>query len=147
MGTPRVLYATHISRASAALLLGGGLALLFAADEIMPRLVPDFPSAGAWVGQLLGAAWLAVATLNWLNRSLLLGGIYGRPVVATNAVLYFITATVLVKIVAGSGSSIATWILTVPAVIFAAVYAWLLYRGPFQHDIEASRLRTGHGVS
>ena len=133
------MYATHISRVSAFLLLVGGLALLFAADDILPRLITGFPATGAWLGQLLAAAWLGVATLNWLNRSLLLGGIYGRPVVATNAVLYFITATVLVKTASSSEGSVGIWILTVTAVLGAAVYAWLLYRGPFEHDLTISR--------
>jgi hypothetical protein len=133
------LYGTHISRASAVLLLVGGLGFLFAADEILPRLIPNFPATGAWLGQLVAAAWLGVASLNWLNRSLLLGGIYGRPVVATNAVLYFISAMALVKVEGFSNTPVAIWILVVPAVVFASLYSWLLYRGPFQHDLEASR--------
>ena len=133
------MYGTRISRLSAFLLLAGGLALLFAADDILPRLIADFPATGAWLGQLLAAGWLAVATLNWLNRFLLLGGIYGRSVVATNAVLYFITATVLVKTGSASERSVGIWILIVTAVLGAAVYAWLLYRGPFEHDLEVSR--------
>ena len=133
------MFSTHVSRASAVSLLVGGLAFLFAADDILPRLIPGFPANGAWLGQLLAAAWLGVAALNWLNRSLLLGGIYGRPVVATNAVLYFITATVLIKAATSSEQAVGIWILTVPAVFFAAIYAWLLYRGPFEHDLEVSR--------
>ena len=31
--------------------------------------------------QLLGGAWLGVATLNWFTRGQSIGGIYGRPVV------------------------------------------------------------------
>ena len=139
MAGSRVLYSSHISRVSTFLLLVGGLVLLFAADEILPRLIPDFPANGAWLGQLLAAAWLGMASLNWLNRSLLLGGIYGRPVVTTNAVLYFISATVLVKVAGSSERPGTMWILTVPAMLFAGLYAWLLYRGPFEHDLDISR--------
>ena len=144
MAEPAVLIATHVSRASALVLLISGLALLFAADDILPRLIPNFPATGAWLGQLLAAAWLGVATLNWLSRSLLLGGIYGRPVVATNAVLYFVTAMVLVKIIRSAETATAMWILVAPAVLFAGIYAWLLYRGPFQHDLEVSRRSRSH---
>jgi hypothetical protein len=139
MASSPVLFATYLSRASALALLAGGVAFLFAADEILPRLVPGFPAAGTWLGQLIGAAWLGVATLNWLNRSLLLGGIYGRPIVATNALLYFVTAMVLVKAVHPSESPVGMWILVLPAVVLAALYSWLLYRGPFEHDLQASR--------
>jgi hypothetical protein len=139
MASSPVLFATHLSRASALVLLAGGVGFLFAADEILPRLVSGFPAAGAWLGQLVGAAWLGVATLNWLNRSLLLGGIYGRPIVATNALMYFVTAMVLVKVVRPSESPVGMWILVVPTVLFAALYSWLLYRGPFEHDLQAGR--------
>lgn len=66
-----------VTRASAAVLLMGGLILLFVPDVVLPRLVVDYPQAGVWLGQLLGTAWLGVAALNWLNRSAVLGGIYG----------------------------------------------------------------------
>ena len=63
-----------ISRLSACVLFLGGATLLFAPDVILPALVPGFPPAAAWLGQLLGASWLAVAALNWLHRSTVLGG-------------------------------------------------------------------------
>jgi hypothetical protein len=133
------VFSTQISRASAALLLIGGLVLLFASDEVLPRLISGFPAAGTWLGQLLAAAWLAVSALNWFNRRLLLGGIYGRPVVFTNAVLYLVGAMVLLNGVARSPSTKGVWLLVVPFVVFAAVYGWLLFRGPLDHDLEMQR--------
>ena len=120
----------RVSAASAGLLLIGGAALLFGADDLLPRLVPGFPETAAWLGQLLGGAWLAVAVLNWLNRGARLGGIYGRPIVLTNLTVYFVGAMVLLKIVARPGVSIPIMIATILFVIFAALYAWLLFRGP-----------------
>ena len=137
------LISTQLSRASAGFLAIGGLAFLFAADDILPRLVPAFPPSGAWLGQLLAAAWLAIATLNWLSRSLLLGGIYGRPVVLTNAMLYFVGAMVLVKIARRAGESATVWILFLPVAVFAAMYAWLLFRGPFETDMANHRRAQG----
>jgi hypothetical protein len=133
------LISTRIAQASAGLLLLGGLALLFASDVILPRLIPTFPAGGAWLGQLLAAAWLAVAALDWLSQAVLLGGIYGRPVVLANAALYFIAAMVLLKIVGRGHAPAALWVLLVPAVLFAAVYGWLLFRGPFERDFESHR--------
>ena len=121
------------------MLLLGGLALLFASDAILPRLIPAFPAAGTWLGQVLAAAWLAIATLNWLSRSVLLGGIYGRPVVLTNAVLYFITAMVLLKIVTWADAPPALWLVVVLTVLLAGAYGWLLFRGPLERDFEIYR--------
>ena len=108
------MISTQISRVSAVLLLIGGIAFLFASDVLLPRLVPAFPTEGAWIGQLLGAAWLGVAALNWSSKSVLLGGIYGRPVVLANGALYFITTLVLLRIVLRSGAPPALWLLFVP---------------------------------
>src|SRR5919107_5264542 len=98
-----------VSRVSAALLALAGLALLFASDVLLPAAVPGFPVAAAWVGQLLGAAWLGVAALNWLQRAAVLGGVYGRPVVLANLALYFVSALSLLRAVADGAAPRALW--------------------------------------
>jgi hypothetical protein len=133
------LISTLVSRVSALILAFGGLVLLFAGDAVLPQLMPGFPSAGAWLGQLVAAAWLAVAALNWTSQWALLGGIYGRPVVLANGTLYFIAATSLARAVAQDRAPAALWVLLVPAATFAVVYGWLLLRGPLQSDLARQR--------
>lgn len=133
------MISTHVSRASAVVLAVGGLALLFASDAILPRLVPGFPPSGAWLGQLLAAAWLAVAAMNWVGRSALIGGIYARAQVSANAVLYFVGAASVLKATARPAAPAALWILLVVHGAFAVVYAWLLFRGPLERDLQAYR--------
>jgi len=111
-------------------LAAGGLALLFAADEVLPRVTSGFPATAHWIGQLLGAAWLGLAALNWIHRRAVLGGVYGRPVVVANLFHYFIAAMVLIRAI-GRGSPGPIWQLAVPAITLAAAYAALLWRGPF----------------
>jgi hypothetical protein len=120
-----------LSRASALLLLLGGLALLFAPDVIVPALIPGFPPEAAWLGQLLAAAWLGLAALNWLQRHALLGGIYGRAVVAANSALYLVSALSLVRALFDGTAPRAAWIICAPALVLAAAYCALLLRGPF----------------
>jgi hypothetical protein len=120
-----------LSRISAFVLLLGGLVLLFASDAVLPALVPGFPPDAAWLGQLLGAAWLGVASLNWLQRSALLGGIYGRATVLANVVTYFISALSLVRALLGHSAPAALWFAAVPLVLLAATYGALMMRGPF----------------
>jgi hypothetical protein len=133
------LISTQIARVSAGLLLLGGLMLLFASDVILPRLIPTFPVSGAWLGQLLAASWLALAALDWLSQRQLLGGIYGRHVVMANAMLYFITTMVLLRIVVQYHASTVFWLVLAPAVLFAGIYWWLLFRGPFERDFQNYR--------
>jgi hypothetical protein len=133
------LISTQISRASAAFLLLSGLVLLFGSDVLLPRLIPAFPPSATWLGQLLAAAWLALAAVNWLSQSSLLGGIYARPVVMANATGYFIAAMVLLKVVTRQAVPAALWLLVVPVVLFAGIYTWLLLRGPIERDFQIQR--------
>ena len=76
-----------LSHISALVLFAAGLVLLFASDTVLPAILPGFPATGAWLGQLLAAAWLGVAASTWLQRRAVLGGIYGRPTVLANLAL------------------------------------------------------------
>ena len=125
------MISSRLSQLSAALLLLGGLALLFASDVLLPALVPGFPPAAAWLGQWLGAAWLGVAAMNWLQRAAMLGGIYGRPIVLANLALYFVSALSLLRALLGGAAPPAAWWVLVPAAVLAVAYGTLLLRGPF----------------
>lgn len=120
-----------VSRLSAAILLLGGVTLLFAPDVVLPALVPAFPPAAMWLGQLLAAAWLGVAALNWLQRGALLGGIYGRSVVLANVALYFISALSLLRALVDGTAPAVLWLVFAPLAVLAIVYGALLLRGPF----------------
>ena len=119
-----------ISRTSALWLGVGGFVLLFAPDAVLPRLVAGYPAGGLWLGQLLGAAWLGLAALNWINRRLILGGVFGRPIVLANAIHYFVSAMVLVRAVTRQPEA-SVELMAVPAITLAVAYGALLFRGPF----------------
>jgi hypothetical protein len=129
---------TAISKVSAILLLIGGIAFLFAADATLPLLAPGVPPSAMWLGELIGAGWLAVAALNWLSRSSVLGGVYGRPIVAANLALFFITAMVSIRIAIESSGNDVPWLIAVPCILFSAIYAWLLLRGPLERDMRST---------
>ncbi len=84
-----------------------------------------------WLGQLLAAAWLGIASLNWMQRSAILGGIYARPLVYTNFVLYLVSGLSMVRVVTVPGASAGAWGLAVPMCALAIAYAALMFRGPF----------------
>ncbi len=133
------LISSLISRTSAGFLALVGLVLLFASDEVLPHVVPDVPATASWIGQLIAAGWLGLAVLNWVSRSALLGGIYGRPVVLTNALFYFIGATTLLKVMSAQEHlAVLRWIAG-PVAMFAGVYGWLLFRGPIRTDFARAR--------
>ena len=84
--------------------------------------------------------------MNWFNRTALLGGIYGRSVVLSNAVLYFMTASSMSSAVRGRGNApLALWIVFGVASVLAVVYGALLMRGPIESDLAA--YQRPHGTS
>ena len=78
-----------------------------------------------------GAAWLGMAALDWLHRSTLLGGIYGRPVAYPNFVLFLVSALVLVRVLLRPDMPAVIWLLALPVFGLAVAWALLLFRGPF----------------
>jgi hypothetical protein len=120
-----------ISRTSAIYLGVLGLALLFASDLLLPRVIPGFPREAAWLGQLLAAAWLGAATLNWHGRATVLGGVYGRPLLGLNLTLYVVGALALARVDAVSP---LLWLVKGPMSLLGLVYGALLLRGPFDGE-------------
>lgn len=127
-----------ITRVSATIQLLVGLTLLFAADNMLAVVAPGIPTSANWIGQVLGGALIALATMNWLNRTALLGGIYARSVVLSNAVLYFMTASSMSSAVRGrEHAPVALWVVFGVASVLAVVYGALLMRGPIESDFTA----------
>ena len=120
-----------VTRSSAAFLLVCGIALLFAPDLVLGALAPGMPPQANWLGQLLAAAWLGVASLNWLQRAAVIGGIYARPLVSANFVLYLVSAMSMLRVVLAPSTSWGAWVLAAPMFVFAAAYAALMFKGPF----------------
>ncbi|MEO7996917.1 MAG: hypothetical protein ABI852_05705 [Gemmatimonadaceae bacterium] len=125
------MISSFVSRASASYLGVLGLVMLFGADTILPLVIPSFPLSAVWLGQLIAGAWLALAAMNWQARNAILGGIYGRPVVYSNVLLFVVTALGVLKPALAAGASPLLWLIVGPAMIFALVYGALLLRGPF----------------
>lgn len=108
-----------------------GFALLFGPDAVLGAVAPAMPAETWWIGQLLAAAWLAVAAQNWLQRSIVIGGIYARPLVYSNFMLYLVSALSLARVLASGAAPRGVWVLAVLMSIFAVAYAVLLLKGPF----------------
>jgi hypothetical protein len=102
-----------------------GVSLLFAADEVGGALGPAGGSRPLL--QLLGAALLGFAAMNWIARGSILGGIYGRAVVAGNQTHLTIGAILLVKHGVEAGGSAAYWTLAGVYVLAAALFVYLFF--------------------
>lgn len=111
---------------SAACLGAAGLVLTFAPAESGARLtLPSTPLAL----QLLGAALLGFAVMNWTARGSTLGGIYGRAVVAGNQMHFTVGGLALLMHGIEAGGSPAFWALTLAYLLGAALFLHLMFRG------------------
>ena len=75
----------RITRVSATLQLLAGLALLFAADNVLALIAPGIPPSANWIGQVVGGALIALAVMNWLDRTALLARSARHRLIATSS--------------------------------------------------------------
>ena len=102
-----------------------GVLLLFAPKEVGEALLPR-AEEGPLV-QVLGAALLGFGAMNWIARRSVLGGIYGRAVVAGNQTHLTIGALLLVKHGLVAGGSAAYWTFAGVYVLGAGLFLYLLF--------------------
>lgn len=115
---------------SCAVVLGvAGLALTFAPAEV--AALAGWVEAGPppLVLQLLGAAYLALALLDWMVRRSVIGGIYGRPVVVANLVHFTVAAFAALGAEDGVRSAPVLAVAAVCAA-FAVAFGWVMMRHP-----------------
>lgn len=107
-------------------LAGAGAGLLFAPDEASSMLAPG--SGGSILVQLLGAALLGWGASTWMVRGTLVGGIYGRAIVAGNQMHLTAGALLLVKYgLETDAAHPAYWVLTVLYVLGAVFFNYLIF--------------------
>jgi hypothetical protein len=103
-----------------------GAVLLFAPDEASSMLAPG--SSHSILVQLLGAALLGWAVAIWTARGTLLGGIYGRAIVAGNQMHLTVGAVVLVTHGVNAGAAHpAYWALAAFYVLGALFFSYLTF--------------------
>jgi hypothetical protein len=121
---------TAVSHSSALVLAAGGLALLFVPQSIVAAIGAPPSTAIDLIVQLLGAAWLGLAGLNWLQRRAIIGGVFLRPLVFANTIHYVVAALVLWKAPQRHDSALVS-IAAIAIGLLAVVYSALLMKGPF----------------
>jgi hypothetical protein len=118
--------------ASAVCFAAIGILLLFAAEEVSALL--GLETSNHSLHELLGAALLGFAAMDWIARGSALGGIYGRAVVAGNQTHLTVGAILLVKRgVENTSSHPVYWTIAGFYVLGAAYFAYFTF---FSSGIE-----------
>lgn len=120
---------TNVLMPTSALVLAGlGVATLFLPAEL-----------GAWLGlgagselavQLSAAGFLSVAALNWMGRTAIYGGIFGRPIVMANLMLGTVSSLSLVSALLGGDADPRLWALALLLGLHALAFTVLLRSAP-----------------
>jgi hypothetical protein len=82
---------------SALFLAVAGVTATFLPQELLGHLGAEPQGPLVLAVQLLGALYLGLAALNWMNRGNRIGGIYARPVSMANFIHFAIGAMALLK--------------------------------------------------
>ena len=109
---------------STAVLALCGAVGLFAPEVLLSAIGMAFVTPH-WPVQLLAAAWLGLAMLNWSTRGFTIGGILGRPIILANFTHFFVAALSTVRPVLAGGRPGPLVVLVVFG-LFAAAYGYLL---------------------
>lgn len=123
---------TRLLMAASACFLGIlGLGATFLPAEILDAARdPAAGPAALLLVQLYGALAFGGAMLNWMSRTSILGGIYGRPIVLGNALHFTMGALAIIKGISGSTAGAPLVVVGAGYACFAVLFCLLMFRHP-----------------
>ena len=111
--------------ASAVVMCIAGIATSFFPQEILNSTGLSSANGTVILLQITGALYFGFAMMNWMAKTVLIGGIYSKPLAMGNFMHFVIGALALLKITFSSQAlmyvSIATIVYTVFAILFGIV--------------------------
>jgi hypothetical protein len=118
---------TRLLMTLSAVFLGAlGVAASFLPQEILHRVGSSPDRVTTAIVQIAGALYVGFAILNWMAKGMLLGGIYGRPIVLANLTHFVMGAIGLLEV---RGQSGALLVATSAYSMFAVWFGYVLF-GP-----------------
>ena len=74
--------------------------------------------------------------MNWTAKGVLLGGIYGRPIVIGNLVHFAMGALLLLKMSSAPSDEPVRWVLIAAYAVFAVVFGYVMMTHPARASAE-----------
>ncbi len=108
-----------------------GISLGFAPAEILEALGQEANALSVLILQLTGALYFGFSMLNWMAKTILIGGIYARPVSIGNFCHFGIAGLTLIKsLVASDNSSFYLILLAGIYTLFAICFGYVFLTSP-----------------
>ena len=83
--------------------------------------------------QITGALYFGFAIMNWMAKTVLIGGIYARPLAMGNFSHFLIVALALIKFIINQSVSPYLWIIAIVYSIFAVLFGIVLFNSPVKN--------------
>jgi len=80
--------------------------------------------------QITGALYFGFAVMNWMAKTVLIGGIYARPLAMGNFVHFMIASIALIKAAMNNSGLTYLWITAIAYLIFAVLFGIILFTNP-----------------
>lgn len=112
-----------------------GIAATFFPKELLINFEPSVTDTLILLVQIMGALYFGFAVMNWMAKTILIGGIYARPLAMGNFAHFLIAAIALLKVAIHSPVSNYIWILTIIYLIFSIMFAIIIYTTPVKKAI------------
>ncbi len=116
-----------------------GVALLFVPHEILNYFGTPSSGIGVLFVQLAGALCFGFAMMNWMAKTVLIGGIYARPLAVGNFTQFLIGAIGLLKFAYAAQNSYAVWTFAGVYTIFAILFGTVLFTHPLKTNRAAEK--------
>ena len=118
---------------SSALVMGlCGILLQFIPHEVLHFFGASSIGINPLLVQLTGALYIGFAMMNWMAKTVLIGGIYARPLAIGNFSHFLIGALALMKHVFTIPDSGVVWLLAAVYSLLAALFGFVFFTHPLK---------------
>jgi len=117
----------------------GGILLQFFPHEILNYFDVDSNGILPLIVQIISALYLGFAMLNWMAKTVLIGGIYARPLALGNLLHFTVGAFALLKYAYSAQNSRAVWIAAIIYSIFAILFGIVSFTHPLKTNKAAEK--------
>ena len=107
-----------------------GILFQFVPHEVLNIFNVDSNGVMSLFVQLIGATYLGFAMMNWMAKTVLIGGIYARPVAMGNLLHFTVGALALLKFAFSAPNLLIIWVAAIIYLIFAILFGIVLITHP-----------------
>lgn len=109
-----------------------GVFLEFVPHEVLSYFGSQPTGTGALLLQLAGALYLGFAMMNWMAKTVLIGGIYARPLAMGNFVHFMVGGLALLKYASSTSTTMVVWLLAIIYSLLAILFGVVFFTHPLK---------------